>query len=117
MEGFLTEGPQIFELPEPSALSEYAITMATLKHFDRVIRQLTLDHLATIQSQMPTANCLEGEIPSLSAMYEDYRYIRKYLTKDKLLGPKRAKKIFSHIRDVDRLEKKCKKKKKKITKL
>ncbi len=81
-----------------------------IKFFLSQIPALFFSYIAKVQSEMPTADCLNKNIPEIPYFLERYKYLQNDLTSMQLLEEtNKIKKIFFKLKTPWKLFKKCNK--------
>ncbi len=100
----LIYGTKIFET------NSNEMTVASLMEYKKQLPQVFIKHIANLQSELETANCLEKNIPEIKKINDKIKYLEEDLSVDTLLPfQKEIATIFRKLEKFNDLKKKCRK--------
>lgn len=106
LEFHLVHGLDLFELGGSS--NERNLKVATISEYQRQLPQVLMRHLANLQSELPTANCLEKNIPEIKKISDKIKYLEEDLAID-TLKPHRKEitVIFQKLKNFAEIKRNC----------
>lgn len=116
LEFHLVHGLDLFELGGSS--NERNLKVATISEYQRQLPQVLMRHLANLQSELATANCLEKNIPEIKKISEKIKYLEEDLALDTLKPHRKdITTIFQKLKNFAEIKRSCREKPNKKTKL
>lgn len=105
----LTDGMNIFEPVDPE-IPSHRFIVAEMERMIESLPAIFFEYLSQIQAQAPSAKCLKTQIPELSTLIYEYRYIGEDIDK-KWIGTKKKEvtKVFSKLHDLKNIFDICQK--------
>ena len=110
----LIRGRSIFVTPKATKSGGVdALATSSLDGFLEKVPNIFLKYISQIQALTPKAKCLEDQIPEIEFFMEKYKYLEDIYGTRKIIESEKekVKSIFSKLRKLDQIMKKCKKEK------
>lgn len=108
LEAILLHPNEWYAVAQGHQLGEVSIMTELLKEIIIGAPEMFLTFLGQLQSEAPTPDCLEKQIPGLKELYSDVKWLQEDVDPSKLVGNKgRLRYILRTIRDPEVIFAKC----------
>lgn len=82
--------------------------MGYINEFQKQVPNIFIQYISSIQSEMPTANCLEKYIPELHGFKEKIQYLEMEIPTHQLIGQKhKIEAIFDKLLGIKSIKERC----------
>jgi hypothetical protein len=82
--------------------------MGYINEFQKQVPNIFIQYISSIQSEMPTANCLAKYIPELQGFKEKIQYLEMEIPTHQLIGQKqKIESIFDKLLEIKSIKEKC----------
>ena len=102
----LTKGQNIFEVPREITGTQREVAQGMISDFIEITSEIFLNLLTQIQALAPTPKCLEEEIPEISSLMSDIKYLQEDVDIKSIFSG-RDKKIFDKLKNYSEAYKSC----------